>query len=84
MAGVNEAIHSLLTLLTFFILLYFALPHTVTTTNHITEIKALLMAGVNAADVDDKTMTQIEQHAARLELSGNTLSCRNHLVATLS
>ena len=72
------------TLLTIFILLYFALPHTVTTTNHITEIKALLMAGVNAADVDDKTMTQIEQHAARLELSGNTLSCRNHLVATLS
>ena len=36
-----------------------------------TEIKALLMARVNdVADVDESTMAQLEQHAARLEHSG--------------
>ena len=36
-----------------------------------TEIKALLMAHINVTDVDESTMAQLEQHAARLEHSGN-------------
>ena len=51
-----------------------------------TEIKALLMAHINVTDVDESTMAQLEQHAARLEHSGYptlTLTLTQTLTQTL-